>query len=374
MLCSAKLMYVRSRKTHSHKLFVPCLAACSSTKRRPEESHTDAAKRKKGAAVAACIKEEPSVGSKKVPCAMEKSQPLPPPPTVGKGDLPVPARPEVKQSQDQQRRIVEQQQIINEQHRQLLCFREQQVQMQRMFDQELLNLRNVIDQQGQQIRHLQQASLAVGPSSHGSDTSFSSASSDGTPRPRPVLPHYTQISQSSLVSPAVSEVISPYPQTPSLRPKAFFGDSRSPLLKHGVFPLPMRSMSYPEGIVASDYSGDSHSFPLASMHFANPAVSQPQQQQPKFPAQGEEGSDAEGPAQMESRMVSPPKEFELLAHEAFGGYEGFPPPALDMEKSLPFISVSISSGSGAGYGVGHNEEVTQEATVSSRWGCDPNRG
>ena len=317
--------------------------------------------------MAAVIKEEANVGSKKAVCALEKAQLLPPPPPVVKADLPGPTGPDVKQSQDQQRRIVEQQQIINEQHGQLLCLREQQVQM----HQELMRLRNIIDQQGQQLRHLQQAGLVAGPSSHSSDSSFSSASSDGTPRPRPVLPPYTQISQSSLVSPAVSDVISPYPQTP--RQKAFFGGNQSPLLKHGPYPLPIRSISYPGEIIASEYPAENQSFPLACMHFANPAVSQPQQQQPSFRARAEEGMEGEGPVRMDSRMVSPPKEFELLAHEAFGGYEGFPLPALEMEKSPPFISVSVSSGSGAGYGVGHNEEVTQEATVSSRFGHKPRR-
>lgn len=347
----------------------PSPTACSSTKRRPEEGHTDAPKRKKFPTMAAHIKEEPGVGSKKTVCAVEKAPQLPPPPAVGKGDLHGPAIPEVKQSQDQQRRIVEQQQIINEQHRQLLYFREQQVQMQRAFDQELLSLRNLIDQQGQQLHHMQRTGLATGSSSHGSESSFSSASSEGPPRLRPAPPHYTQIAQSSLMSPANSEVLSPFPQTPpSVRPKIFFGGGQSPLLKPGMFHSPMRSMSYPEGIAASEFlSGDSPSFPLASSQFAGPAMSQPQlQQQQCFRTQREEGPEGEGPVQMESRMVSPPKEFELLAHEAFGGYEGFPLPALDMEKSPPFISVSVSSGSGAGYGVGHNEEVTQEATVSSR--------
>ena len=346
---------------------VPLLAPCSSTKRRPEEGHTDAPKKKKGATMAACVKEEPGVGSKKSVCVTEKTSLLPPSPAVGKGDLHGPAIPEMKQSQDQQRRIVEQQQIINEQHRQLLYFREQQVQMQRAFDQELMSLRNIIDQQGQQLRHMQQTNLATASSNHSSETSFSSASSEGTPRLRPALPHYTQIAQSSMMSPANSEVLSPFPQTPpSVRQKVFFGGSRSPLLKPGMFHSPMRSMSYPEGIAASDFiSGDSPSFPLTSTHFAGPAV--PQSQQPCFHTQGEEGTEGEGPVQIESRMVSPPKEFELLAHEALRGFEGFSLPSLDMEKSPPFISVSVSSGSRGGYGVGHNEEVTQEATVSSRW-------
>lgn len=361
--CRLRSVNLHDRQTHSAKLPVPSLATCSSTKRKPEEVHTDAPKKKKPVV----IKEEPNTGSKKVAGPVEKPQLLPPPPPpVGKVDLPGPSGPEVKQSQDQQRRIVEQQQIINEQHRQLLVFRDQQMQMQRAFDQELMNLRNIIEQQGQQLLHLKQARLIT---AHSSDSSFSSASSDGTPRPRPVLPPYSQISQ-SLVSPAVSDVISPYPQTPSLRQKAFFPSSRSPLIKHDPFQLPIRSMSYPEGVVTSDFPGENPSFPLASMHVASPAISQPQQQQPSFHARGEEGGEEEGPGHIDSRMVSPPKEFELLAHEAFGPYEGFSLPPLEMEKTPPFISVSVSSGSGAGYGVGQNE-VTQEATVSSRWVHSP---
>lgn len=358
--CVLHSVNLLGRQTHSAKLPVPSLASCSSAKRRPEEVHADAPKKKKPVV----IKEEPNVGSKKVAGPVEKTQllpPPPPPPPVGKVDLPGPSGPEVKQSQDQQRRIVEQQQVINEQHRQLLFFREQQMQMQRAFDQELMNLRNIIEHQGQQLLHLKQARLIA---SNSSDSSFSSASSDGTPRPRPVLPPYNQISQ-SLVSPAVSDVISPYPQTPNLRQKVFFPSNRSPLIKHDPFQLPIRSMSYPEGVVTSDFPGDNPSFPLASVHVASSAISQPQQQQPSFHARGEEGGEEEGPVHIDSRMVSPPKEFELLAHEAFGPYEGFSLPPLEMEKTPPFISVSVSSGSGAGYGVGQNE-VTQEATVSSR--------